>query len=128
MTSTIRRALPALLLTTGVLAVAFAGGATAAGLITGEQIKNNSITNLDVKNSSLKGNDVKNGSLGEVDLNGKTKKKLNASPNTIRRLRGQVDHRRGRYRRPGDGLRRLHPRQGRPSAAAAPGRPRSSAP
>ena len=45
MTSATRRALPALLLTTGVLAVAFAGGATAAGLITGEQIKNNSITN-----------------------------------------------------------------------------------
>ena len=81
MTSATRRALPALLLTTGVLAVAFAGGATAAGLITGEQIKNNSITNQDVKNSSLKGNDVKNGTIGEVDLNGKTRKKLNA-PNT----------------------------------------------
>ncbi len=78
MTSTTRRALPALLLTAVVLAVAFAGGATAAGLITGKEIKNNTVTTQDVKNSSLKGADVKNGSLGEADLNGKTKGKLNA--------------------------------------------------
>jgi hypothetical protein len=78
MTSTTRRALPALLLTAVVLAVAFAGGATAANLITGKQIKNNTVTTQDIKNASLKGADVKNGSLGEADLTAAAKGKLNA--------------------------------------------------
>jgi hypothetical protein len=78
MTSTTRRALPALLLTAIVLAVAFAGGATAAKLITGKNIKNNTVTTQDIKNKSLQGKDVKDGSLGEADLNGAVKGKLNA--------------------------------------------------
>ena len=78
MTSTTRRALPAVLLTAIVLAVAFAGGATAAKLITGKDIKNNTVTTKDIKNKSLKGSDVKDGSLGEADLNGTVKGKLNA--------------------------------------------------
>jgi hypothetical protein len=77
MTSTTRRALPALL-TAVVLAVAFAGGATAAKLITGKDIKNGTVTTMDVKNKSLKGVDVKDGSLGEADLNSAAKAKLNA--------------------------------------------------
>ena len=88
MTSTTRRALPALLLTAVVLTVAFAGGATAAKMITGKDIKNGTVTTQDVKNKSLKGADVKNnslrgaaikdGSLGEADLNTAAKAKLNA--------------------------------------------------
>ena len=82
MTSTTRRALPALLLTAIVLAVAFAGGATAAKLITGKNIKNNTVSTQDIKNNSLKGKDVKDGALGEADLNGTVKGKLNA-PNVV---------------------------------------------
>lgn len=78
MTSTTRRALPALLLSAVVLAVAFAGGATAAKLITGKQIKDNTVTTQDIRNRSLKGADVKDGSLVEADLNAKVKGKLNA--------------------------------------------------
>jgi hypothetical protein len=88
MTSTTRRALPALLLSAVVLAVAFAGGATAAKMITGKQIKNNTVTTKDIKNKSLKGldvkdgsltgADVKDGSLAEADLNAAAKSKLNA--------------------------------------------------
>ncbi|MDQ4053940.1 MAG: hypothetical protein M3237_14725 [Actinomycetota bacterium] len=78
MNSTTRRALPAVLLTAIVLAVAFAGGATAAKLITGKNIKNNTVTTQDIKNKSLKSPDVKDGSLSEVDLNGSVKSKLNA--------------------------------------------------
>jgi soluble lytic murein transglycosylase-like protein len=78
MTSTTRRALPALLLTAVVLAVAFAGGATAAKLITGKQIKNNTVSTQDIKNNNVKSKDVKNGALAEADLNGAVKGKLNA--------------------------------------------------
>ena len=59
MTSTTRRALPALLLTAVVLAVAFAGGATAAGLITGKDIKNNTVTTKDIRNKTIKPADMK---------------------------------------------------------------------
>ena len=78
MTSTTRRALPAVLLTAIVLAVAFAGGATAAKLITGKSIKDNTVASRDIKNKSLKSIDVKDGSLAEADLNASAKKKLNA--------------------------------------------------
>jgi hypothetical protein len=78
MTITPRRALPALLLTAIVLAVAFAGGATAAKLITGKDIKNSTVTTQDIKNKSLKGADIKDGSLGEADLTSSAKGKLNA--------------------------------------------------
>lgn len=78
MTSTTRRALPAVLLTAVVLAVAFAGGATAAKLITGKQIKNNTVSTQDIKNKTVKSKDVKDGNLAEADLNGAVKSKLNA--------------------------------------------------
>jgi hypothetical protein len=57
--------------------VASAGGAGyAAGLLTGEDIKNGSLTGKDVENGSLTGKDVENGSLTGKDvkngsLNGK---------------------------------------------------------
>ena len=48
------RALPAAILAAVVLLVAMAGGATAAKLITGKQIKNGTITTLDVKNGTVR--------------------------------------------------------------------------
>jgi hypothetical protein len=62
------KAVPALLLALAVLVVGIAGTATAAKLITGQQIKNETITHKDVKNGSLK----------EADLKPKVKAKLNA--------------------------------------------------
>ncbi|WP_193608894.1 hypothetical protein [Nocardioides lijunqiniae] len=72
------RALPAAILVAVVLIVAVAGGATAAKLITGAQIKNGTVTTQDVRNDtlttqdvrnqSLTGGDVKDGSVSGVDL------------------------------------------------------------
>ncbi len=62
------KSVPALLLALAVLVVGIAGTATAAKLITGKQIKNETITHADVKNGSLK----------EKDLKPKVKAKLNA--------------------------------------------------
>ncbi|SDD45722.1 hypothetical protein [Nocardioides lianchengensis] len=58
----------ALLLATLLLVVGLAGGATAAKLITGKQIKNGTITSVDLKNGSATGVDVKNGSVTGVDV------------------------------------------------------------
>jgi len=55
------KAVPALLLALAVLVVGVAGTATAAKLITGKQIKNETITATDVKNGSLKEADLKKG-------------------------------------------------------------------
>lgn len=63
------RALPAALLAAVVLLVAMAGGATAAKLITGKQIKNGTVTTLDLKNNNVKGTDLRNGTVGFADLN-----------------------------------------------------------
>lgn len=52
------------------LFAALAGTATAARLITGKQIKNNSVTGRDVRNSSLTGGDVRDRSLGPNDFSG----------------------------------------------------------
>jgi hypothetical protein len=59
---------PALILALAVLVVGLAGTATAAKLITGEQIKNASVTTKDIKN----------GTLGQADLKKGVKNKLNA--------------------------------------------------
>ena len=50
------------------LIVAASGGAMAAGLITGANIKNGSLTGADIKNGSITGKDVKNRSLGTAKL------------------------------------------------------------
>ena len=50
------------------LVVACTGTATAATLITSQQIKNNSLTTKDVRNESLRGGDVKDGSLRARDF------------------------------------------------------------
>jgi hypothetical protein len=50
---------PALVLSFMALFAAFAGGAFAAGKITGSHIKNGSITGQDIRNDSLTGSDIK---------------------------------------------------------------------
>jgi hypothetical protein len=50
------------------LFVALSGTATAATMISGKEIKNNSVTGADVKSSSLTGSDIKNRSLTASDL------------------------------------------------------------
>ncbi|WP_134739597.1 hypothetical protein [Nocardioides sp. 503] len=62
------RALPAALLVAVVLLVAVAGGATAAKMITGKQIKNGTVTTKDVKNNNLTGKDVRDGTLAGGDV------------------------------------------------------------
>jgi len=64
----ITKSVPALLLALAVLVIGVAGTATAAKLITGKQVKNESLTHKDVKNGSLK----------EADLKPGVKAKLNA--------------------------------------------------
>lgn len=54
---------PALVVAFIALFVAGAGTATAARLISGKQIRNNSVTGMDIRNNSLGNRDVKNGSL-----------------------------------------------------------------
>ncbi|MDO9496841.1 MAG: hypothetical protein Q7J48_14145 [Nocardioides sp.] len=69
--------LPALLIAAVLLIVGLAGTATAAKLITGKNIKNNTVTTQDIKNNNLKGADVLDGTLQEKDLGGTVKAKLN---------------------------------------------------
>jgi hypothetical protein len=52
------------------LCVALSGSATAALMITGKQIKNNSVAATDVKNGSLTGMDVRDKSLTANDFSG----------------------------------------------------------
>lgn len=79
---------PALVLSVVVLIVAMAGSATAARLITGKDIKDNTVTSADLKNKSVKssdllnngvkGKDVRDGTLGMADLDASVQGKLNA--------------------------------------------------
>lgn len=83
-----RISVPALVLSVVVLIVAMAGSATAARLITGKDIKNNTVTSADLKNKNVKsadlldngvkGRDVRDGALGTADLNDTVNAKLNA--------------------------------------------------
>ena len=59
---------PALVIAFIALFVAGAGTATAARLISGRSIKNNSVTGRDIRNNSLGNGDVKNGSLLRRDF------------------------------------------------------------
>lgn len=53
-----------------IVALVFAvtGTATAAGLITGAQIKNNTVDSIDLRNNTVASQDVKNGSLTSLDV------------------------------------------------------------
>lgn len=62
------RTLPLLLLTALLAVGALAGTASAAKLITGKDIKNNSVTGADLKTGTVTGSDLKNGSVGQGDL------------------------------------------------------------
>ncbi|HXH79266.1 hypothetical protein [Nocardioides sp.] len=60
-----------------ILALVIATGGTsvaAAGLISSENIRNNSVKSVDVKDQNLKGRDIKNGSLGSMDVRDKSLK------------------------------------------------------
>ncbi|HJZ60657.1 MAG TPA: hypothetical protein VKD47_00740 [Miltoncostaeaceae bacterium] len=61
---------PGLVLGVVAVVIAAAGGATAAGLITGSQIKDGSITGIDVRNGSLTGADVADHSIKATDIAG----------------------------------------------------------
>lgn len=74
--------IPALLIAAVLLLVGLAGTATAAKLITGKSIKNNTVTTQDIKNNNLKSADLKDGTVQEKDLNGAVKGKLN-EPNVV---------------------------------------------
>jgi hypothetical protein len=65
-----RRLSPAVVLAVIALCVALSGSATAALMITGKQIKNNSVAATDVKNGSLTGMDVRDKSLTANDFSG----------------------------------------------------------
>ncbi|MBS43379.1 MAG: hypothetical protein CMH83_09505 [Nocardioides sp.] len=66
------RPTPALAVALVALLVALGTPSYAAKLITGKDIKNNSVTGGDIKNSSLTGKDVKNSSLTGGDLKNNT--------------------------------------------------------
>ncbi|WGX96476.1 hypothetical protein [Nocardioides sp. L-11A] len=53
---------------TGLVLTAGTSGAVAGAMITGKQIKNNTVTTKDIKNGSLTGVDVADGSLDVADL------------------------------------------------------------
>lgn len=55
---TLRRHLPTAALCSATVILSVAGGATAAGLITGDDIKNGTVTSADVKNQTLTGKDI----------------------------------------------------------------------
>src|SRR3954465_136583 len=58
MVRAMRRPSPALIVAIVALVMACAGSATAATLITGRQIRNNSVTGADIRDRSLRGKDV----------------------------------------------------------------------
>lgn len=53
-----------------MLLVGAASGATAAKMITGKQIKNNSVTSADIRNNTLRSRDIRNGTINRADLAG----------------------------------------------------------
>lgn len=72
MNRTIARTLSFLGLAIAVFVVGMAGSATAAKLITGKDIKNNSVASADIKNSTVKAKDVKDGALTGKDVKAAT--------------------------------------------------------
>jgi hypothetical protein len=59
---------PSMIVAVIALLCALSGTATAAALITGAQIKNNTVSSLDLTNNGVKSVDVLNGSLKAVDF------------------------------------------------------------
>src|SRR4051794_37164900 len=63
-----RRLTPSLVLSVVAIFLALAGGATAAKLISGKDIKNSSVTGADIRDGSLGSNDLSEGSIGPSRL------------------------------------------------------------
>jgi len=63
-----------------ILVTLLASSATAALVITGKDIKNNSVTTKDLKNNSVTTKDVKDGTLTSADLAAQTKAELRSVP------------------------------------------------
>jgi hypothetical protein len=53
---------------TGLVLTAGTSGAVAGAMITGKQIKNNSVTTKDIKNDNLTGSDIADGSVSSADI------------------------------------------------------------
>lgn len=62
----IPRTLPVVLIAAVILALSFSGGAMAAKLITGKQIKDNTVTTADIKDGSLKTGDLSSATVTEL--------------------------------------------------------------
>ncbi len=62
----IPRALPVVLIAAFALVLAFSGGAVAGKLITGKQIKDNSVSTKDIKNGSLQSLDLSASTIAEL--------------------------------------------------------------
>jgi hypothetical protein len=59
---------PSLVVAIVAMAVATAGTVTTAALVTGKDIKNNSVHSRDIQNNTVKGKDIKNGGIGLADI------------------------------------------------------------
>lgn len=83
---------PAMVVALLALFVALAGGATAARqvLITGSDVRNNSLTGADVRNNSLTGADIRNNAIRGVDVRNGSLQLRDLSPAARNSLRGAV--------------------------------------
>ncbi|WP_101523008.1 hypothetical protein [Nocardioides houyundeii] len=61
-----RRSVPTVLIAGGLLVATATSGATAALVITGKDIKNNSVTSADIKDGSLKKKDLAKGAIAKL--------------------------------------------------------------
>ena len=66
----IPRTLPVVLIAAVILTLSLSGGAMAAKLITGKQIKDNSVASADIKNGSLKTTDLSAGAISDLQSTG----------------------------------------------------------
>ncbi len=87
--TSIPRTLPLVLIAAIALVLSFSGGAVAGKLITGKQIKDNTVSTKDIKN----------GSLQSLDLSASTIAELQRAGDLVRRSR-QAVHPPGRRPRP----------------------------
>lgn len=82
MTDNRMRHAPLVLLAVVLLLIGTAGGAVAAKLITGKDVKDSSLTGKDVKTGSLTGTDVKDGSVGAKELSSSARTSLKGNAGT----------------------------------------------
>ena len=75
--------IPTTVLAVVALVVAVGGGATAASLITGDDVKNNSLTSADIKDGTLKTDDIKQGGVSGNRLKGESTSGNKLQPGTV---------------------------------------------